>query len=604
MRSGRGGQSSDVEQHDPVRLRPDRQAGEGSASVPAHVRRDDDVARAAVAAMGGRLSAESMLTLQRAIGNAAVARLVDGQRRAAGSTATEVLGSAGRPLGPGVRERMETRLGADFSEVRLHDDAASHRSAEEMGARAYTSGSHVVIGRGGGDEHTLAHELVHVVQQRRGPVSGTDRGNGLRVSDPGDRFEREAESVAREVMARPVPDRTRESPGRPTDPGHGHAGHDHPSVQRTVHPSDTPAGRDTDKGVFTDLADFAVLLDNAVARGWAQATQDPTNAQWAKVDGYLARWALQWETFSDPDSTRGERESIAPMVPAMCGYAIESLATKVFLAENKAWTGKTSGRAFTVVMQETNGNTRPDVVLKDGSKSLAWYDITSEKSRGHIFEKDGAGWKTMPYVAEITYPAVTAETVAANSKKWIDSGRPVIFNDPLLFARTWMERARFEITMAQMQRELAAGGDTSPIMAARSGADEAGVSEARRRNYLRALLGLFRGGALAAAPSAEDVKLAVKKEMEEGRFTALAPEPKETAAVLTYLTGRDRSAFGFRTGDGKSMYPKFSLQPGVVWLQECAGSQNRVVSDVDAVAYVQLTWPDAVGALKAAGLVK
>jgi hypothetical protein len=54
-----------------------------------------------------------------------------------------------------------------------------------------------VIGDGGADRHTLAHELTHVIQQRQGPVAGADNGAGLKVSDPSDRFEREAEAKRR-----------------------------------------------------------------------------------------------------------------------------------------------------------------------------------------------------------------------------------------------------------------------------------------------------------------------------------------------------------------------------------------------------------------------
>jgi hypothetical protein len=46
---------------------------------------------------------------------------------------------------------------------------------------------------------TLAHELTHVIQQRQAPVDGIAVGGGLRVSDPADRFEREADRVARQV---------------------------------------------------------------------------------------------------------------------------------------------------------------------------------------------------------------------------------------------------------------------------------------------------------------------------------------------------------------------------------------------------------------------
>ena len=147
-----------------------------------------------------------VLALQRSAGNAVVARLL-GEEEATGpvqrSGVPDVLRSPGTPLAASVRADMESRLGADFSDVRLHSDAAARASAAELGARAYTSGSHIVVGEGGADRHTLAHELTHVIQQRQGPVSGTDDGRGLRVSDPSDRFEREAEATATRALAAP-----------------------------------------------------------------------------------------------------------------------------------------------------------------------------------------------------------------------------------------------------------------------------------------------------------------------------------------------------------------------------------------------------------------
>ncbi|MGW1871589.1 eCIS core domain-containing protein [Streptomyces mauvecolor] len=104
-----------------------------------------------------------------------------------------------------TRSDMEARLGADFSDVRIHNDAAAKASAADIGARAYTSGNHVVLGDGGRDKHTLAHELTHVIQQRQGPVAGTDNGSGLNVSDPSDRFERAAEANAKRVMSGGIP---------------------------------------------------------------------------------------------------------------------------------------------------------------------------------------------------------------------------------------------------------------------------------------------------------------------------------------------------------------------------------------------------------------
>jgi hypothetical protein len=78
-----------------------------------------------------------------------------------------VLASPGRPLEPPLRRRMESQLGHDFSDVRVHADARAADSARAVGALAYTVGRDVVLGGGGaGGERLLAHELAHVVQQR------------------------------------------------------------------------------------------------------------------------------------------------------------------------------------------------------------------------------------------------------------------------------------------------------------------------------------------------------------------------------------------------------------------------------------------------------
>jgi hypothetical protein len=82
--------------------------------------------------------------------------------------------SSGLPLEPLVRRDMEDRFGADFGDVRVHADADAQDSAEALGARAYTHGSDIAFGAGRyapgtpAGRHLLAHELAHVVQQRRG----------------------------------------------------------------------------------------------------------------------------------------------------------------------------------------------------------------------------------------------------------------------------------------------------------------------------------------------------------------------------------------------------------------------------------------------------
>ena len=178
---------------------------------PKGSRIDNDLdARAGRAAAHGRsdvLDADSILGLQRSAGNGAVTSLMEEER----SPVHDVVNSGGRPLEPEVRRDMESRLGHDFSDVRVHDDSAAAASATAVNAHAYTVGSNVVFQRDKYDPSstegrtTLAHELTHVVQQRSGPVDGSSAPGGIKLSDPSDRFEREAASNAERVMATPAP---------------------------------------------------------------------------------------------------------------------------------------------------------------------------------------------------------------------------------------------------------------------------------------------------------------------------------------------------------------------------------------------------------------
>jgi hypothetical protein len=165
----------------------------------------DLMGRAAVAGRPDVLGAAGMLDLQRAVGNASASTLVEDQ--AEQSPVHDVVNSGGAPLDTGVREDMESRFGQDFGDVRVHTDGAAHESAKSVDAQAYTVGSNIVFQRDKYDpssdsgKHMLAHELTHVVQQRSGPVDGADAGGGVKVSDPSDRFEREASSNADQIMS-------------------------------------------------------------------------------------------------------------------------------------------------------------------------------------------------------------------------------------------------------------------------------------------------------------------------------------------------------------------------------------------------------------------
>jgi hypothetical protein len=169
---------------------------------------DPDSAMAMRAALSGRLDAAGaagLAGLQRVAGNAGASALLDEDR----SPVHNVIGSGGSPLPADLRTDMEGRFGHDFGDVRVHHDGAAHESATSVNAQAYTVGSDIVFQSGKYDpgsesgKHMIAHELTHVVQQRSGPVDGTDAGGGVKISDPSDRFEREAVANADRVMAAP-----------------------------------------------------------------------------------------------------------------------------------------------------------------------------------------------------------------------------------------------------------------------------------------------------------------------------------------------------------------------------------------------------------------
>jgi len=116
------------------------------------------------------------------------------------SVVHDVLASGGAPLPAPLARGMERHFGHDFSGVRIHHDSLADSSARAVHAHAYTVGSHVVFADGqfapqmSSGQRLLAHELAHVVQQRR--LSTLPSG----IGEAGSMLEREADHAADQVM--------------------------------------------------------------------------------------------------------------------------------------------------------------------------------------------------------------------------------------------------------------------------------------------------------------------------------------------------------------------------------------------------------------------
>lgn len=118
------------------------------------------------------------------------------------------LAAPGHPLDSGTRNFMESRLGHDFSRVRIHTDAQAAESAHAMQAHAYTAGHDIAFAPGKFATDTLegrqllGHELAHTIQQQHLPTNPTNLTLDTAIDSP---LEREADRAAQfAVSARAV----------------------------------------------------------------------------------------------------------------------------------------------------------------------------------------------------------------------------------------------------------------------------------------------------------------------------------------------------------------------------------------------------------------
>ena len=146
-----------------------------------------------------------------------------------GEAVSRTLQSPGQPLAPAVRADMEARLGYDFQNVRVHTDPDASRSAQEIHALAYASGTSIAFDAGQyrpdatEGRKLLAHELTHVVQQ-----GGATRRSAAPETPA-------TSHTARNAPASPAPvSRALSRPAIQRDPNHSAA------PQRPPHPRPLP----------------------------------------------------------------------------------------------------------------------------------------------------------------------------------------------------------------------------------------------------------------------------------------------------------------------------------------------------------------------------
>ena len=95
------------------------------------------------------------------------------KRSTSDAVAAEIKNQTGKgsPLPPKVMAEMGKSFGVDFSNVRIHADAAAAKLCRALNALAFTHGQDIFFAEGKFNPESkegktlLAHELTHVVQQ-------------------------------------------------------------------------------------------------------------------------------------------------------------------------------------------------------------------------------------------------------------------------------------------------------------------------------------------------------------------------------------------------------------------------------------------------------
>src|SRR5262249_37278148 len=114
----------------------------------------------------------------------------------------------GSPMNPATRETLESRMGADFSNARVHADAVANEGARALNARAFTQGKDIYMatGESENDLRLMAHESTHVIQQ--GAASANPAARMLQPvsqhrTDENEPIQRQA-TAAKDAEAKPT----------------------------------------------------------------------------------------------------------------------------------------------------------------------------------------------------------------------------------------------------------------------------------------------------------------------------------------------------------------------------------------------------------------
>ncbi len=94
-------------------------------------------------------------------------------------------------------DRLQKAFGDhDLSHVRAYTGSQAVNAAKAIGAKAYATGNKIAFADANPDLHTTAHEVTHVIQQRKGVYLKDGLGQF------NDSYEKHADAVADKIVQR------------------------------------------------------------------------------------------------------------------------------------------------------------------------------------------------------------------------------------------------------------------------------------------------------------------------------------------------------------------------------------------------------------------
>lgn len=266
-----------------------------------------------------QLRRQQLRRLQQCYGNRYMQRVAD-TTKADNSVAPDVETAIrnhkrhGRPLDSRVRTQMEPAFGTNFNSVQVHTDATAHNLNVALQARAFTTGQDIFFRRGAYSPGTsagrelIAHELTHVVQQT-GRVQ-----RKMTLGQPGDRYEQEADQMARAVIQReslPVPIRRQTAQIQEEDESVQQQAEEDEPVQTQTNDEETNQRQASQEDRGDDITLAQTEEDDQPVQ--RQAEQDDESAQRKKNDNEDEQAAVQMQHVAAPHFVQAK--SVATTYP-------------------------------------------------------------------------------------------------------------------------------------------------------------------------------------------------------------------------------------------------------------------------------------------------